>query len=62
MEQHQKPQYYTVMIPKQDPDPDPDRLAKLLELGDPDFFACSLLQASYFIDDGLLKIIIFHQI
>jgi hypothetical protein len=38
MEQHQQPQYYTVMIPKQDPDPDPDRLAKLLELGDPDFF------------------------
>jgi hypothetical protein len=33
-----QPQYYTAII--QRPDPDPDRLSKLLELGDPDFFGC----------------------
>jgi hypothetical protein len=31
-----QPQYYTAIIQKQDP----ERLSKLLELGDPDFFGC----------------------
>jgi hypothetical protein len=31
-----QPQYYTAIIQR----PDPERLSKLLELGDPDFFGC----------------------
>ena len=40
MQSQRQPEYYTVLIPKQDPPvSDLDRQIKLLELGDPDFFS-----------------------